>query len=391
MIPRRSKYLLQKGTLVLSGFVLALLLVQTAFYPWPDARLYGVSAQTTRFPRPACAAILSGKFSADVETWLSERLGFRGVFVRTANQINYSIFNETKAGRERAGTDVVLGQAGWLYEWGYIKSALMKPGNRYIDIEGFSRFTGWAASNRIAVAFLFSPSKAAAYPEYLPRRYVGKLDSGATSAYRDVIAELERHGMICLDAPGILAREKERGQDTFYPGDTHWNEAGVMATIFALAQSVPLPNKATWPVVKEQWYEPCEDTGHNHRELDALLNTWWNHTPMPPWLHARVSVLEKGHPPRILIVGNSFNQLLATALTRLGFAEYVHLYFYNRSAITYPGEIRGQLSESMRNSEFLAANYDLVIFEANQSSVDSLGYGFPGQFFASASPQTEKP
>lgn len=380
MIRYFRSHFLEKATLAFAGLALTLLLIQTVFYPWPDARLYGVTAQTTRFPRPAFAAILSGKFAADAEAWLSERLGFRGLFIKTANQINYSIFNETKAGRERAGTDVVLGRAGWLYEWGYIQSALAPAENQYVDVTGFSRFTGWATSNKVAVAFLFSPSKAAAYPEYLPSRYAAKVDPKAISAYRDVIADLDRHDLKCLDAPTILAREKEQGLDTFYPGDTHWNEPAVLQCILSLTQGVYLQNDASWPGVKEHWFEACQNLDHNHRELDALLNTWWNDTPMPPWLHARVSLSKSGRPPRILIIGNSFNQLLANVLTRLGFAEYVHLYFYNQSVRTYPGESRGPLADNMRSPNFLADHYDLIIFEANQSSPFALGYGFIDQF-----------
>ena len=73
----------------------------------PDYKLAGVETPVAR-PPLGLSAWWQGTLQSGFDTWLSQNIGGRGVLVRTANQLRYSLFRELPV---RGGTQVRIYQA----------------------------------------------------------------------------------------------------------------------------------------------------------------------------------------------------------------------------------------------------------------------------------------
>lgn len=134
----------------------------------PVKKLAGVEVQAE-----APEFVISGWFNRDFqqgfETWFNTHAGLRPWMVRTANQINHTIFNEEPTG---SGTRIHFGKDNFLFEEPYI-TAYNEPGGKkqqlLHDITwGLWRFQKLLEKNDIVLLLVLSPSKAEIYPEYLP-------------------------------------------------------------------------------------------------------------------------------------------------------------------------------------------------------------------------------
>jgi hypothetical protein len=98
------------------GLCLALPLVQMSTGWPPDAALAGVEV-AVQPPEPAVAAWWAGGYQSAFDSWLDQCIGLRGVMVKTANQMSYTLFGELAEGK---GTRVVPGRQGYFYEQSYV-------------------------------------------------------------------------------------------------------------------------------------------------------------------------------------------------------------------------------------------------------------------------------
>ena len=75
---------------ILFSLFLALPIFQMATGLPPDYVLQGVENKVVP-PNPGWAAWWNGTLQAEVDAWLNQRIGLRGLLVRTANQVNFTL------------------------------------------------------------------------------------------------------------------------------------------------------------------------------------------------------------------------------------------------------------------------------------------------------------
>src|SRR5260221_396162 len=61
--------------------------------------------QPTAFPSPALLSQANGDFANGLNAWFDDRVGFRDLFIRSKNQIDYSLFHTSRK--------VYVGKDGW--------------------------------------------------------------------------------------------------------------------------------------------------------------------------------------------------------------------------------------------------------------------------------------
>ena len=66
---------------------------------------------------PSFRDVIDREIPERIETWLKQNIGFRGTFVKTDNQINFSLFNEFSRSHPRK---IILGKDKQLFEEPYI-------------------------------------------------------------------------------------------------------------------------------------------------------------------------------------------------------------------------------------------------------------------------------
>ena len=124
----------------------------------PDLPLAGAEG-AVEAPAIGLGAWWDGELQKGFDGWISRKIGLRGILVRTANQINYSLFGELP---RRGGTQVVKGKNGYLYEKVYV-DAFREGGRRPEEelrnvSESTRRLQDRLAADGVAFLLVLSPS-----------------------------------------------------------------------------------------------------------------------------------------------------------------------------------------------------------------------------------------
>jgi hypothetical protein len=226
-----------KRILLLAAIVfslcLALPLVQmTTGWP-PDIPLAGAESPVPP-PTLAMGAWWNGTMQSEFDTWLAQRIGLRGVLVRTANQIQFSLFRELA---KRGGTQVVPGRDGFLFEKVYVdayNAGGKRPERELRHVSASTRkLQDYLAADGVAFLLVIAPSKAEIYPEFLPDSADVAGRSARRSNYDNLIGFLRADGVNLVDAHALFREWKaEPGAPLLFgKGGTHWNQYGAARVV----------------------------------------------------------------------------------------------------------------------------------------------------------------
>jgi len=351
-------------------------LVQTFWHVAPQGELRGVTA-----PLPPIKASLKnwqdGSLQAQVEAWLERHVGFRPAAVRTENQINFSVFDELTRNRSK---DIVLGQDDWLYERYYIDSYLGKDLAPLSFHQQFARdlrdLQDELSNRQIAFVLIISPSKAAVYPEHLPRGMAP--DIPPLTNHQQLTPLLQRAQVNLIDAATKFRGDKAAHPELllFPQGGTHWDYYGATLVLKDLMFRLSgLTNKPSvrfkiGPVAVDRNLQITEN------DLGDLLNLWTPDAFVSPLPHAAFEL--QSAPPEsklnLLWIGSSFSWTPLDLLTRTGGYEKCDFLYYDRTLYHFPppSTFRSAARMSFAEKTQLLAR-QAVILEVNESSLVATG------------------
>ena len=166
----------------------------------------------------------NGSFQENTEKYLNENFGGRNSFVRLNNQILFSLFNKAKA------KGVIVGKDEYLYESGYIDAYYGNDyaGDAHIDKKInkmiFLRDT-FAKMNK-SIVFVFSPSKARYFPQYIPDRYQ---KTNTTSNYTEYTRKLKLKNVDFIDINAYFGHIRDTSKFLLFPKlGIHWSLYGAV-------------------------------------------------------------------------------------------------------------------------------------------------------------------
>ena len=342
----------------------------------PDVRLGGVE-RGAAVPPPGWRAWLDGAFAAAVEPWLARNLGWRGIGIRTANQVNHALFRRPPGG---ANTSVMIGADGWLFEKAYVRERTRRPAFRPGVADTFAadlaRLQRICRQRGTAFAVLIAPSKAEIYPERLPEpfRRLPPAAAARTNAYQQLAAALRGAEVACVDAHAAFLEWKRGGVDLFPPGGTHWNHYGAQRALERLWQTLrEQPTLRDLPALPAlAGHRPRPPVGTDN-DLARLLNLWTfgpgGRRPVP------FPVLEETPAPaaaplRIAVAGDSFAFTLIDALACAGVRGEVDFFFYCRHH--YQTRLTGERRETAVSVDLGDIGFDAVAAHPRLATADIL-------------------
>jgi alginate O-acetyltransferase complex protein AlgJ len=174
-----------------------------------------------------------GAFAAQLNRWFDDRVGVRDLFIRTKNQIDYSLFHTSRR--------VYVGRNGWLFEHGttddrlYVERAsagdLQKLEHAFTDLAQRLQQSG------IHLVVVGYPDKSMLYPEMLPPQAPHIRRGGNYDKLRAFLAA--QPTLTFMDAEAILDREKSKtAEPLYYKTDIHVNQIGSIPVVRAIVQRI---------------------------------------------------------------------------------------------------------------------------------------------------------
>ena len=131
------------------------------FYIHP---LYGVTQEAT-LPEMNRKDWLDGTFQKNFDEYYDQNFGFRTLFVRLFNQLDYSLF-------KKINVDAIPGKDGYFFQGGYLDEI---TGKNFIgddkmkeNIDHLKRLQNYFDSKNILLVTVLAPSKTYCYHDFLP-------------------------------------------------------------------------------------------------------------------------------------------------------------------------------------------------------------------------------
>jgi alginate O-acetyltransferase complex protein AlgJ len=164
----------------------------------------------------------NGDFAAGLNKWFDDRVGFRALFIRAKNQIDYTVFDTSKK--------VWVGSDGWLFDR-YPAGTDLDDDRLAILENGFVTLAHWLGDRDVHLIVVGYPDKSALYPEMAPPRMPQLWTSDSNyGRLRQFLAN--RSELAFIDAEAIMKREKPRTAERLYnKADMHVTEVAQIAVV----------------------------------------------------------------------------------------------------------------------------------------------------------------
>lgn len=344
----------------------------------PDLPLAGAEG-AVEAPAIGLGAWWDGELQKGFDGWISRKIGLRGILVRTANQINYSLFGELP---RRGGTQVVKGKNGYLYEKVYV-DAFREGGRRPEEelrnvSESTRRLQDRLAADGVAFLLVLSPSKAEIYPEHLPEEADAAGRAGRRSNYENLIGHLRADGVNLVDAHELFLKWKsEPGAPMlFAKGGTHWNQYGAARTAGAILEKLRELTGLDLPAVEVTGARTNRTIVGADNDLGELANLWSGRPLAGPQVHPVFEKRAGSHRPDLLFVGDSFVFTLTDFMDREDLYGRRETYYYYNRRFSHPERVDEPLDK--RSLDLLAEvrGRDAVVVEVNEYWLPRIGFGF---------------
>ena len=193
----------------------------------------------------------NGDFAAGLNNWFDDRVGFRDLYIRTKNQIDYSFGTSKK---------VWIGSNGWLFGRFDPQSFADLDGSQLAILEdGFVTLARRLHDKGVHLLVIGYPDKAAIYPEMAPPQMPLPPDGGNYGRLRQFLAG--RSEFMFIDTEAMMKREKSRSPEhLYYKTDVHVTEVAqlpvVKEIVARLAQTENRPDvrwDEKFTLRHEQW------------------------------------------------------------------------------------------------------------------------------------------
>jgi hypothetical protein len=327
-------------------------------------------------PQVGLSPFFNGTTQSALEPWATEKMGWpRETYLRLKNGFDYVL------GRSDA---ISIGRSRVLNGKSYVEEWCLRPDRQKTEADVAPLLAAVVAIQKAVEArhkpfvFMFSPSKAAVLPEYLPS-WCAPADRPRT--YDLLRAGLQSANIPVIDGHDIAIRTKQTEKwPPFGRDGGHWNDVGQFFAVRALMGE--LERQLGYSVGEVIIKEIRVDNTPIGAEADAglIANLPFMLEPSSP--HASYDVLHRQATPSGLFVGTSFSWGPLQIVMGEKLFAFSKFYYYFSSIYDYnPGDKVGHLEEIKADADLATflEKADFVVLEANEAE---LGIGHIERFAA---------
>src|ERR1039458_6127798 len=202
----------------------------------------------------------SGSYQSKTDKYLNENFGFRDLFVRLNNQVDYTLFDKIHA------SDVVIGKDQYMFINSYIKAFYGTDfvGDNAIlsKIRKIKFLQDTLSRLGKTLIVVFEPSKASYYPDFIPDSFNRQI--GETN-YDTYVKTAKHIGLNYIDFNRYFMDHKISTKYPLYPKyGIHWSFYGACLATDSIikyvdkARGIKMP-EIYWDNVKESYKPECFD------------------------------------------------------------------------------------------------------------------------------------
>lgn len=321
----------------------------------------------------------SGEFQEEYEGYMNQNIGFRPFFVRTYNQMQFSLFNQAKA------NGVIIGKDNYLYEEHYITAYLGEDflGKEKIveKIEKLKRIQDTLSTKGIELIVVFAPGKASFYPEFIPDGY--DIRSKTTTNYEVYADEITKTNIHFLDFNQWFLNTKNTSKYPLMPKTgIHWSKYGELIaadSIIKYINGFQMDKKLPSLLIGE--IETSQKMRDTDNDIEEGMNLLFRMNSLK-MAYPRYSFEEKSTKTtaKVLTIADSFYWgMFNFGLSRDAFNNG-QFWYYNQQV--YPDSYEKALNvEDISIIDEVEKN-DVVVLMSTEANLYKFAFGFIDQLYA---------
>ncbi|WP_417264845.1 alginate O-acetyltransferase AlgX-related protein [Brumimicrobium sp.] len=320
----------------------------------------------------------NGKFQEEYQAYVNQKMGFQPLFVRTYNQLHFSLFNNPRA------SGVIIGKENYLFEEQYIKSYLGEDfiGTHQIEekIRKLNKIKDTLAQKEINILLVLAPGKGSFYPEFIPDSY--QFTERTTTNYEVYRSEILKTDLHFIDFNQYFIENKNTSA---YPlmakTGIHWSkyaELLVADSIINYVNTLNVEFQAPKLLIGEvKTSTKMWDTDGDIEKAMNLLFRIRNHEMAYP--EYKFSEKPSTATPRVLTIADSFYWgLFNIGVSRHAF-DNGQFWYYNQQV--YPVSIDTPKNIEDINIIKEVEKNDVVMILATEGNLNKFAFGFIDQLY----------
>jgi hypothetical protein len=354
-------------------FILLLVLPALQFkFDFIKMKPLGGSYQFASRPNFIMKEFISLDYQKKYEKYLNDHIGLREFFLRSYNQVWFSLFRVVHA------NNVILGSNNCLYEINYIEdyTGVNFVGEKVIDEQlRKARFIqDTLKKDSIYLIILFAPGKASFYPENIPQKYLDK--SQPKTNYKYYTSKCKKMGLNYIDMNSYFVSQKNKSPyPLYYPGGIHWSVYGMTVAFDSLCRYIATLQGAPLPEMVWDGVEISDTARETDNDIERGLNLLFD-LPYGKYTYPLVHFIEKPNirKPKVLAIADSY----WWNIFGIGYTKQVFngnsFWFYNQQA-----HDDWSFSEATTDTMDLLKEthkYNVVIMEATEANLFGFGYSY---------------
>lgn len=355
-------------------------MIQQQFNIVKEKKLEGVENEAA-VPIFATDVFLEGKFQKEFEEALDINIGFRKTLVRINNQIQYSVFNTTKAGDFVVGKNKCL--LGKSYIFGYSGEDFTGKNVVDLQIEKAKVIEKELAKKNISLLFAFAPGKASYYPEYIPVEYLRNYIVDSTN-YTYYTKACFRADLNVIDLRNYFLSIKEKAHYPIFPKvGLHWGEYAAVLSIGAIVNKIEDLNKIKMRNFNISSVEYRDTIKQADRDAERMMNLFYDlPTNKMAYIKLRFSCDSLSVKPNLLVIADSyFSTIVATGAVDSLFSNWDY-WLYN----DYESKNRSKTEYNFKND---IEERDVVLLMATDATLASFPYRFIDEAYEVYAPKNK--
>lgn len=326
-------------------------LFQNIFNIFPERDLKGV-AEAVAFPAFSASGWNDGEFQSEFDKAINENIGFRNLFIRIKNQVDYSLFSKSNA------SGVIVGKKRTLYEWDYIRAYIGRDfiGKEAIDKKMSRTFylQNELKKKGVDLIVVFEPGKASFQPENIPDKF-RPVERGLTN-YDYMRLCADSLNVKYLDLNQYFIQIKDTVKYPLIPKcGIHWSVYGMNLAVDTLIKYIEDKRGIDMPDKKYYRIDETRIPRNTDNDLVRIMNLLKD--PKPEILAYPVTEYIDGPEktrPKVYCVGDSFYlNLVSARIPQKIFSSLDFMYYFTGTRYTENVESRGTLLEHVESQDVI--------------------------------------
>lgn len=181
-----------------------------------------------------------GRLAGGINAWFDDRLGFRPLLTRLANQIDYSLFGYSRK--------VLMGKDGYLFERREVDDLVVIERDQDIEVEKrvFDELAAYLRPRDIRLIIVTTPAKEAFYREFLPDHAPGPPAVRRFDRLREILKAGDGKKWMYIDSEAVIRSGQPDKVGLYYRYDLHMTPLGAGLVAQALVNRIAESEGLTW-------------------------------------------------------------------------------------------------------------------------------------------------